>query len=91
MRTLCCVLVLALLLPLACDESDEQKRAAGSAAVARGATARTKPFVASVQREPFHKSSCKWAAKIHDSNLVGYDTRKAAMAGGHRPCKICKP
>jgi len=62
-----------------------------SQATAEGEEARAKPYVASVLRDPFHNSSCKWAQKIHTSNLVGYDTREQAIADGHRPCKVCRP
>lgn len=85
-----CIVALATLLiwhPIACSKApDEPSRAS-----AIGAPAREKPFVASVLREPFHRADCKWAAKIHEGNLVGYDTREDAIADGHRPCKVCKP
>ncbi len=62
-----------------------------SAATATEAAARTKPYVGSVMREPFHKSTCKWAKKIHTDNLVGYDTKAQAVDDGRRPCKVCNP
>lgn len=49
------------------------------------------PYVASKLREPFHYASCKWAKKIDPENIVYYQTREAAIADGHRPCKVCKP
>lgn len=49
------------------------------------------PYVASVLREPFHRVSCRWAAKIAPENAVYYETRDQAIADGHRPCKVCKP
>lgn len=87
----CLVAVVLLSLFVLClgacsKDSDEPSRAS-----AIGAPAREKPFVASVLREPFHRADCKWAAKIHEGNLVGYDTREDAIADGHRPCKVCKP
>lgn len=58
---------------------------------AQGADARSKPFVASSRREIYHRSDCRWAAKISDDNLLGYDTAAAAEADGYRPCKVCQP
>ena len=48
-------------------------------------------FVASSQREPFHRPGCRWARKIDGENLRTFGTREAAVAAGHRPCKVCKP
>ena len=48
-------------------------------------------YVASVNREPFHKPSCRWAEKISDKNLQTFQTRDEAIKAGHRPCKVCKP
>jgi Metal binding domain of Ada len=48
-------------------------------------------YVASVIREPFHRSTCKWADKISPSNLQTFKTRAEAIKAGHRPCKVCKP
>lgn len=81
------LLLFALSLPVACSDS---KNGAENA-TARGEAARDKPFVASVLREPFHKSSCRWAKKINTENLAGYDERDQAIADGHRPCKVCRP
>lgn len=49
------------------------------------------PYVASVLRAPFHRVTCRWAAKIAPENAVYYETRTQALADGHRPCKVCKP
>jgi len=73
--------------PLACSKDSREHPHASAV----GAPAREKPYVASVMREPFHNADCKWAAKISEGNLVGYDTREDAIADGHRPCKVCKP
>ena len=54
-------------------------------------SAASSPYVASKLREPFHYTSCKWAKKIDPENIVYYQTREAAIADGHRPCKVCKP
>ena len=78
---------LILSLPLACDKGAKST----SAASAMGEAARSKPYIASVWRDPFHRSTCKWAKKISDGNAAGYDTREAAAKDGHRPCKVCKP
>lgn len=49
------------------------------------------PYVASDLRAPFHRVTCRWAAKIAPENAVYYETRAQALADGHRPCKVCKP
>ena len=59
-----------------------------------GATAAQAPqvnYVASRVRLPFHRPECKWAAKISPKNLEVFETREAAIAAGHRPCKVCEP
>ena len=48
-------------------------------------------YVASVNKEPFHRISCRWAQKISPKNVVYYNTREEAVQDGHRPCKVCKP
>lgn len=48
-------------------------------------------YVASSLREPFHKTSCKWAERISDKNLQTFKTRDQAIKAGHRACKVCKP
>lgn len=49
------------------------------------------PYVDSVLRAPFHRVTCRWAAKIATENAVYYETRAQALADGHRPCKVCNP
>ena len=48
-------------------------------------------YVASANREPFHRLSCRWAQKIGPKNAVYYNTRQEAIQDGHRPCKVCRP
>lgn len=48
-------------------------------------------YVASKKSKIFHHPYCQWALKIHPSNLIGFNTRKAATKSGRRPCKICNP
>jgi hypothetical protein len=48
-------------------------------------------YIASWQREPFHKPGCTWARRIRGKNLLGVKTRHAAIKAGHRPCKVCNP
>jgi len=84
--------LLALLVTgAACTSTPEEKRRAASHAAARGAAARGQAYLASVNREPFHRPSCQWAAKISTRNLAGYDSPQAAIDDGHRPCKSCRP
>jgi len=91
MRAILIVLAIAGIFLAGCQKDEVMKRSDATHASARGAEARSKPFVASVLREPFHKRTCKWAAKIAEYNLVGYDSREDAIADGHRPCKVCRP
>ncbi len=60
-------------------------------ASARGAEAREKPIQASVNRDVFHRSDCRWAEKISERNLAGYDAVQDARADGRRACQVCKP
>lgn len=48
-------------------------------------------YVASRQRDKFHRPGCRWAQKINTANEVWYQTREAALAAGKKPCKVCKP
>jgi hypothetical protein len=48
-------------------------------------------YVASKLRKPFHLPDCKWALKISPENLETFDSREAAIAAGHVPCKVCNP
>ena len=48
-------------------------------------------YVASVNREPFHRPGCSSAARISSANLRTFQTREDAIKAGHRPCKVCKP
>lgn len=48
-------------------------------------------YVASHEREPFHRLSCESAYRISDGNLQTFTTRQQAIDAGHRPCKRCKP
>lgn len=57
----------------------------------RGAAARSKPFVGSSLRAPYHRSDCQWAKKIAEDHLIGYDSADDAELDGRRPCRICRP
>jgi micrococcal nuclease len=48
-------------------------------------------YVASINREPFHRPDCKWARRISSANLQTFKTREEAIKAGHRPCKVCRP
>ena len=56
-----------------------------------GEAARDKPYVASVCRQPYHRADCRWAKKVSPVNLRGHDSPEAAIAAGHRPCRVCRP
>ncbi len=57
----------------------------------RAADQKQPAYVASVNREPFHKPSCEWAKKISPQNLATFQTRNEAIKAGHRSCKVCHP
>ena len=48
-------------------------------------------FVASKNKGAFHTATCTWVKKIAPNNVVYFETRDAAIAAGHKPCKVCKP
>ncbi len=48
-------------------------------------------YVASAQRDIYHKPSCRWAKKIADHNLIGFKARDEAIKSGRRACKVCRP
>jgi hypothetical protein len=49
------------------------------------------PFLASKNSTVFHRADCRLAQTIAQDNLVGYNSREEAVAGGKRPCKTCNP
>ena len=48
-------------------------------------------YVASKNSDVFHRPDCSSAKKIKETNLVGYNSRQAAIQAGRRPCKRCSP
>jgi len=48
-------------------------------------------YMASKNSKVFHHPNCKWAKKIHPSNLIGFSSRQEAMGSGRRPCRVCTP
>jgi methylphosphotriester-DNA--protein-cysteine methyltransferase len=48
-------------------------------------------YVASANRAPFHRITCKWGDRISPQNLQTFQTKEQAIKAGHRPCKVCKP
>ena len=48
-------------------------------------------YVASDQREPFHRTTCAAAQRITPAHLQQFAKREDAIAAGHRPCEICRP
>ena len=66
-----------------------------NAALMIAATKRASPaeykFVASKNSDVFHRPNCSSAKRIKPANLVGYNSRQAAIRNGKRPCKRCKP
>ncbi len=58
---------------------------------ATGEAARAKPYQATGNSDIYHRAGCRWANRISEHNLLGYDTVEDARADGRRPCKVCQP
>jgi micrococcal nuclease len=54
-------------------------------------TAAQVKYVASKAAGPFHLPTCTSAQRISTANLQTFESREAAIAAGHEPCKVCKP
>ena len=48
-------------------------------------------YVASANSGVFHQPDCRYAKKISERNLTGFNSRADAINSGRRPCKVCKP
>lgn len=72
---LCLSLAVALLAPGCSDNAQPAQR----------------NYVAAKSSKVFHRTTCRFVAKIHPQNMVWYSTAAEASADGHRPCKVCKP
>lgn len=48
-------------------------------------------YVASVNSDIFHRSSCDYAENILEENRVYYATAADAEDAGKRPCSVCRP
>ncbi|MCK4998766.1 MAG: thermonuclease family protein [Anaerohalosphaera sp.] len=64
--------------------ADQRKVPAPSASV-------TVTYMASKSSKIFHKSTCRSAKVISDSNRISFGSRQQAISTGRSPCKICKP
>jgi hypothetical protein len=48
-------------------------------------------FVASSQRQTFHRPECQWAFYIMSSQyLIEFDSHREAVQAGYKPCKTCR-
>lgn len=48
-------------------------------------------FVASSQRQTFHRPDCQWAGYILSSQyLMEFDSHQEAVQAGYKPCKTCR-
>lgn len=56
-----------------------------------GPEARTRPIVASVNSDVYHRPGCRYVTRIADHNLRGYNGAAHAERHGLRPCKVCEP
>ncbi len=48
-------------------------------------------FMASINAQVFHMTSCEWKQGISEFRRVYYSTREEEIAAGKRPCKLCNP
>jgi hypothetical protein len=48
-------------------------------------------YVSLVNSEVFHRPDCRYAKKISERNLTGFNSRADAINSGRRPFKVCKP
>ena len=48
-------------------------------------------YVANIQTEVFHRSTCSSVAKMKTENMITYFTAEQAEQKGYRPCKNCSP
>lgn len=48
-------------------------------------------YVASVNSDIFHDSSCTQAKRIKGSNKITFSSRDEALNNGYTPCGICHP
>lgn len=53
--------------------------------------AASQEYWGSAKSDKFHYPSCQWAKKIHQENLIIFESRKEALDAGYVPCKVCKP
>ncbi|MGO8744785.1 MAG: phospholipase D family protein [Thermoguttaceae bacterium] len=65
-------------------QDPEAKRPTAAVAALHG-------FVASKKSAVFHRTGCKSAGKIAETNLVLYATREEAIQAGKKPCAECDP
>ncbi|MCK4752254.1 MAG: hypothetical protein KAS75_02330 [Planctomycetes bacterium] len=56
-----------------------------------GHTVKSHPYVGSSDNKIFHRHDEVCVDEISSENFVGYETRKAAMEDGYKPCEKCKP
>ena len=48
-------------------------------------------YVGSVNSNIYHYTSCTWAQRIKESNLISFESVSDAKSSGYRACKVCKP
>lgn len=56
-----------------------------------GSNALASAFVASRERQTFHRPSCRVVKRMAPYQLVGYRTAENAKIAGCRPCRVCRP
>jgi hypothetical protein len=48
-------------------------------------------FVASTDRDKYHKPDCRWAQNIIPDNLVTFSSKDTAISQGYSACASCNP
>ena len=51
----------------------------------------TGTFVGSINSDVYHYHGCSAAKRIHNENLITFNSVTEAKNMGYRPCKICNP
>lgn len=52
---------------------------------------KTGVYVGSLESDKYHRPTCRWAKKITQANLIGFDSKSEAISKGYSPCGTCKP
>ena len=48
-------------------------------------------YIGNKNSEKYHRFDCEYGVKVHDNNLVVFDTLEDAINSGYKPCGACHP